>query len=273
MEDEKKDSAEQPEENKKAEETSAGENTEEVKTDADASAAATEEVNTEEVKAEETAQAETEKAEETETEETDPKEPQDAEFKPKAGTNPNGPAPVNKPKKKHSFNWAMFGKICAVGLFAFACGFGGGYAAYKVNQDNEEDVTQFSGGHSFQMPSQGDSGSSSSGDSSSDSPFDSSAVLGITVQQKSSTDSSTTEVVVVAINENGYADDAGLEVGDVITKVDDEDVTSVSGLSEYISSLSVGDTVTLTYERDGEEGTAEVELVDSTSISEDNNAA
>lgn len=197
--------------------------------------------------------------------------------------------PVNAPKdktkektkKKHHFGWDTFGKVCAVAILAFACGFGGGVVAVKtVGEDDTQDVQEFSarGGSApdFQMPSQGDGSDSSSGSGSSDSdsPFSSSAVIGITVQQKSeSDDSDDTEVVVVAVNDKSNADEAGLQVGDIITEIDDEEVDTVEELSSYVSEKSVGDTVTLTYERDGKEAVAEVELVDSTEISEDNNAA
>lgn len=192
--------------------------------------------------------------------------------------------PVNAPKekKKHHFGWDTFGKICAVAILAFACGFGGGVAAVKTVGENEkeEGVQEFSSGNmpDFQMPSEGGNSDSSSGSGSgsdhSDSPFSSSAVIGITVQQKAdANDSSKSEVVVVAVNDKSNADEAGIQVGDVITRIDDEAVTSVSGLSEYVSNKSVGDKVTLTYERDGKEGTAEVELVDSSKISDNNNAA
>lgn len=192
--------------------------------------------------------------------------------------------PVNAPKekKKHHFGWDTFGKICAVAILAFACGFGGGVAAVKTVGENEKEerVQEFSSGNmpDFQMPSEGGNSDSSSGSDSgsdhSDSPFSSSAVIGITVQQKAdANDSSKSEVVVVAVNDKSNADEAGIQVGDVITRIDDEAVTSVSGLSEYVSNKSVGDKVTLTYERDGKEGTAEVELVDSSKISDNNNAA
>lgn len=224
------------------------------------------------------------KTEENKVKETEKTEEKKAEAKKEEQPKVIDVQPVNAPKekKKHHFGWDTFGKICAVAILAFACGFGGGVAAVKTVGENEkeEGVQEFSSGNmpDFQMPSEGGNSDSSSGSGSgsdhSDSPFSSSAVIGITVQQKAdANDSSKSEVVVVAVNDKSNADEAGIQVGDVITRIDDEAVTSVSGLSEYVSNKSVGDKVTLTYERDGKEGTAEVELVDSSKISDNNNAA
>jgi hypothetical protein len=224
------------------------------------------------------------KAEENKVKETEKTEEKKAEAKKEEQPKVIDVQPVNAPKekKKHHFGWDTFGKICAVAILAFACGFGGGVVAVKTVGENEkeEKVQEFSSGDmpNFQMPSEGGNSDSSSGSGSgsdnSDSPFSSSAVIGITVQQKAdSNDSSKSEVVVVAVNDKSNADEAGIQVGDVITKIDGEAVTTVSGLAEYVSNKSVGDKVTLTYERDGKEGTAEVELVDSSKISDDNNAA
>lgn len=224
------------------------------------------------------------KAEENKVKETEKTEEKKAEAKKEEQSKVIDVQPVNAPKenKKHHFGWDTFGKICAVAILAFACGFGGGVAAVKTVGENEKEerVQEFSSGNmpDFQMPSEGGNSDSSSGSGSgsdhSDSPFSSSAVIGITVQQKAdANDSSKSEVVVVAVNDKSNADEAGIQVGDVITRIDDEAVTSVSGLSEYVSNKSVGDKVTLTYERDGKEGTAEVELVDSSKISDNNNAA
>jgi putative serine protease PepD len=56
------------------------------------------------------------------------------------------------------------------------------------------------------------------------------------------------------------ADDAGLEVGDVITKVDDDEVTTALDLIEAIQSHDPGDEVRITYERGGETRSTTVKL-------------
>jgi len=66
--------------------------------------------------------------------------------------------------------------------------------------------------------------------------------------------------VVGQVDEGQPAADAGLEQGDVITKVDDTEITSGSDLTSAIRSHQPGDTVTITYTRDGDEKTAEVTL-------------
>jgi putative serine protease PepD len=56
------------------------------------------------------------------------------------------------------------------------------------------------------------------------------------------------------------ADDAGLQAGDVITKVDDQLVTSSDGLVATVRAHRPGDEVTLTYERDGDSRTTTIKL-------------
>lgn len=56
------------------------------------------------------------------------------------------------------------------------------------------------------------------------------------------------------------AANAGLQKGDIITKVDDTDITTSSSLIMTIRSYNIGDTVTVTYLRDGQEQTAQVTL-------------
>jgi membrane-associated protease RseP (regulator of RpoE activity) len=65
---------------------------------------------------------------------------------------------------------------------------------------------------------------------------------------------------LVQIVSGSPADDAGLEEGDVITAVDDTDVTDAEGLIEEISAHESGDEVTITYERDGETQTVDLTL-------------
>jgi putative serine protease PepD len=66
--------------------------------------------------------------------------------------------------------------------------------------------------------------------------------------------------VVAEVNEGQPAAEAGLEQGDVITRVDDTKVSSGSDLTSAIRSHQPGDKVTITYTRDGDEKTAEVTL-------------
>ena len=57
---------------------------------------------------------------------------------------------------------------------------------------------------------------------------------------------------------------AGLQAGDIVTKIDDTDVTSASDLTSAISNYQPGDTVTLTIYRSGQTQTVEVTLEEST---------
>ena len=65
-------------------------------------------------------------------------------------------------------------------------------------------------------------------------------------------------VFVYAVNEGSAADKAGLKMGDVITKVNDQAVASLEEFNMEKKKFSAGDTATLTYIRDGEEKTTEV---------------
>ncbi|GAA0470098.1 trypsin-like peptidase domain-containing protein [Streptomyces olivaceiscleroticus] len=63
-----------------------------------------------------------------------------------------------------------------------------------------------------------------------------------------------------AVTRNGPADKAGLKPGDKITKLDDTSIDSGPTLISEIWQHRPGDKVTLTYERNGKEHTAEVTL-------------
>jgi putative serine protease PepD len=65
---------------------------------------------------------------------------------------------------------------------------------------------------------------------------------------------------VQEVTSGSTADSAGLEAGDVITKVDDKLITGADSLVATIRSYRPGDTVTLTYEHDGDTQTAKLEL-------------
>jgi len=71
---------------------------------------------------------------------------------------------------------------------------------------------------------------------------------------------STTGAAIREVTAGSAAAEAGLEPGDVVTKVDDTRITGADSLIATIRSYRPGDTVTLTWTRDGEEQTAEVVL-------------
>ena len=91
------------------------------------------------------------------------------------------------------------------------------------------------------------------------------ARLGITVRDVAATGgSSGAEVTegaeIQEITDGSAAGSAGLEDGDVITKIDDIHVTGSDSLVATIRSYRPGDEVEVTFERDGEEQTATLEL-------------
>ena len=66
--------------------------------------------------------------------------------------------------------------------------------------------------------------------------------------------------LVRTLGEGSTAADAGLEEGDVITRIDDVLITSADSLVATIRSYRPGDEVEVTYERDGEEQTVALVL-------------
>ncbi len=56
-------------------------------------------------------------------------------------------------------------------------------------------------------------------------------------------------VVIADLQDDGAASKAGLKIGDVITKMDDKDISSVSKLRYYLYQYSIGDKVKVTYIR------------------------
>ena len=62
------------------------------------------------------------------------------------------------------------------------------------------------------------------------------------------------------VSNGSTADSSGLERGDVITRVDDHQVTGADSLVATIRAYRPGDKVTVTYVRDGETKTAQLTL-------------
>ncbi|MER7723795.1 trypsin-like peptidase domain-containing protein [Streptomyces sp. NPDC096323] len=67
-------------------------------------------------------------------------------------------------------------------------------------------------------------------------------------------------VAIVSVAQGGAAQKAGLRVGDIITKVGDASVTTITSLSEALASDKPGQKVTVTYLRSDAEKKAEVTL-------------
>ncbi len=59
---------------------------------------------------------------------------------------------------------------------------------------------------------------------------------------------------------NSPASKSGLEPGDIITKINDKKVTQTTPLNSVVSRFAVGETVTVTYLRDGKEKTVQLKL-------------
>jgi putative serine protease PepD len=84
------------------------------------------------------------------------------------------------------------------------------------------------------------------------------ATAGLNIQVED--DGSVPGAVIREITSGGAADDAGLESGDRITAVDGDQVRNRSELQARIGTYSPGDTVAVTFERDGNTRTVEVTL-------------
>lgn len=197
---------------------------------------------------------------------------------------PQSAKPVKK-KGNHRKIWQIAG-IC---VLCFGCGFLGGVAANYIGPGHAQKETASSDRDDLekifgQLPEQWDDGSDKAPAQSthgadddqddSDNPFASQAALGITVQQVQASDDQEGGVYVVSIADGSDAADAGVKVGDRIVKADNTEVTGVSALAEYIAGKDVGDTVTLTLKRDGQEVTADVTLISKNSVaSQDNQKA
>lgn len=80
------------------------------------------------------------------------------------------------------------------------------------------------------------------------------AVLGVSSEKKEDVDGAK----VMEVTKGSAAEKMGLKAGDIITKVDGDEISDPSSLSEKIGDHNPGDKVTVTFKRDGKEqqGTA-----------------
>ncbi|MFF8771445.1 S1C family serine protease [Kitasatospora sp. NPDC015120] len=86
------------------------------------------------------------------------------------------------------------------------------------------------------------------------------AALGITARTYFDQNFRPAGAVVVAVAPDGPAGSAGLQAGDVITRIGDTAVDSLNSLTTALASLAPGSKVTVTYTRDGRSSSADVTL-------------
>ena len=67
-------------------------------------------------------------------------------------------------------------------------------------------------------------------------------------------------VVIASIDKNSNTYKAGLDIGDVILKINNDKITSISKLRYYLYQYKIGDEVEITYNRQGKEKTVKVTL-------------
>ncbi|MCC2627746.1 MAG: 2-alkenal reductase [Thermomicrobiales bacterium] len=84
------------------------------------------------------------------------------------------------------------------------------------------------------------------------------------IQGEASADGQT----VVEVVEDGPSDEAGIEVGDVITAFDGQEITRQNSLLDLLFEREPGDVVTVTVDRDGETASFEVTLGERPEITE-----
>lgn len=72
--------------------------------------------------------------------------------------------------------------------------------------------------------------------------------------------SSETEVVIESVEKDSPAEDAGLRSGDVITKIEGDEVENSSYFKYKLYGYDIGDTIKITVERNGKERTFDVKL-------------
>jgi len=93
------------------------------------------------------------------------------------------------------------------------------------------------------------------------------ARLGITISDVGSDAGRSEGALVREVTGDSAAAKAGLEADDVIVKLDDHQITSADSLIATVRSYRPGDTVTVTFRRDGAERTAELELGSDAAVS------
>ena len=72
----------------------------------------------------------------------------------------------------------------------------------------------------------------------------------------------TSGVVIAETVKGASADKSGLKQGDIVIKFDDNEIKDISSLRYYLYQYSTGDTIKVTYIRDGKENTLDMKLIE-----------
>ncbi|GAA5002327.1 S1C family serine protease [Kitasatospora paranensis] len=86
------------------------------------------------------------------------------------------------------------------------------------------------------------------------------AALGITARTYVNSSFQPAGAVIISVTQGSGAQAAGLQPGDVITKLGDTDVTTLNSLTTALAALAPGSQVNVTYTRNGESRTTQVTL-------------
>lgn len=86
------------------------------------------------------------------------------------------------------------------------------------------------------------------------------AALGVTGRTLVDSDYQPAGVAIVEVKAGGAADKAGLKAGDILTRLGDTDISTITSLSEALAAAKPGQTVQVTYTRGGSVKTAQVTL-------------
>ncbi|MFI1099994.1 S1C family serine protease [Streptomyces melanogenes] len=86
------------------------------------------------------------------------------------------------------------------------------------------------------------------------------AALGVTGRTVVDPDYRPAGVAIVEVKGGGAADKAGLRAGDILTRLGDTDIGTITSLSEALAAAKPGQTVQVTYRRGGSVKTAQVTL-------------
>ena len=167
-------------------------------------------------------------------------------------------------KKKHTGKGKTALKIVGVFAIVFVAAFGGTYAAINW-MDSKLEKAYGNPFDSNEMPFDYEEIEGNGSDGYSSKTNNNSAGLGIYIRSDSD------KAEIYSFTDDSLADDAGLQVGDVITAVDGNAVESYDDVVDQLKDKKPGDKVKIEYERNGEKGEAEVELIDRSSSSLESN--